>query len=78
MYLSGVSIDVNQELWVLKFPAATFGSLVRVMLHFTSSLVKSRPECHCTPLRRDNLICLRSLLVSQLSASMGCGSSLSL
>src|SRR5689334_4845367 len=43
------------------------------MLYFTSSLVNSRPEWNCTPLRRFTLICLASLLTSQLSASMGCG-----
>src|SRR5258708_2626702 len=47
------------------------------MLYLTSSLVNSRPLCHTTPLRRLSLIDLKSLLTSHVSASCGCGCSLS-
>jgi hypothetical protein len=58
VYLSGVSIVVNHWAWFAYWPDPVFGSFARVMEHFTSSLVNSRPLCHWTALRRLNLICL--------------------
>src|SRR3954447_5414166 len=55
-----------------------FGSLTRIRFHLTSSLVNSRPECHCTPLRRLSLYCVASPLISHDSARRGWISSLSL
>ena len=73
VYLSGVSMLVNQRAWLANCPAPTFGSRTRRMLYLTSSLVNSRPVWNWTPLRRFSLICLKSVLTSQLSASIGCG-----
>ena len=56
--LSGVSMVVNQLLWVAKSPYPAFGSWARIKFHFTSSLVKSRPVCHVTPLRRLSWTCV--------------------
>ena len=73
VYLSGVSMLVHQLLptaavWA---KALRLGSRTRSMLYFTSSLVNSRPSWNSTPLRRLSLICLLSLLRSQLSARRG-------
>src|SRR5215471_16540353 len=51
----------------------SFVSSGRARLATTSSLVISRPEWNCTPLRRWIVNCLPSGVCSQLSASCGCG-----
>jgi hypothetical protein len=73
VYLSGRSMLVNQLLAFTKKPEPTLGSRTWRKFHFTSSLVNSRPVWNWTPLRRLSLICVRSALRSQLSASIGCG-----
>ena len=57
VYLSGVSM-VSYQLLNGRSGEATAGSRTRSTFHLTSSLVNSRPECHCTPFRRLNLTCL--------------------
>src|SRR5215471_13592518 len=78
VFLSGVSMDVNQLLWFLKPTEGLFGSRTRRRFHLTSSLVNSRPVCQVTPLRRLNLYCVAFALTSQDSARRGWISSLSL
>src|SRR5687768_7552673 len=73
VFLSGVSMELNQLLWPTSAPEAIFGLRTHSIFHLTSSLVNSRPECQVTPLRRFSLICRESELTSQLSASIGCG-----
>src|SRR5579864_7968181 len=73
VYLSGVSMPVNQLLKPARMPEPTVDSRRRRTVYFTSSLVSSRPEWYWTPLRRLSLNCLKSVLISQLSASIGCG-----
>src|SRR5437016_14447620 len=77
VYLSGVSMPVNQALCGARVPASpvSFGSRTRSRLYLTSSLVNSRPLWNGTPLRRLNLNVLLSELASQLSANTGWGCS---
>jgi len=62
VYLSGVS-KVHCLAWTAKF-AVPCGLSTCSMFQAMSALVNSRPVWNCTPLRRLNLICLRSLLAS--------------
>src|SRR5258708_7144993 len=58
VFLSGVSMVVNQLLQVTYDPEPTLGSRTRRIFHLTSSLVRSRPVWNWTPLRRLNLTCV--------------------
>src|SRR5260370_22705268 len=74
VFLSGVSNELNQLLWLTNAPAPTLGSRTRRKLYLTSSLVNSRPPWKVTPSRRLTLIGLETLLMPQHSPTLGCGS----
>src|SRR5258708_32812633 len=68
VYLSGVSIEVHH----LASSSWVFGrSRARSLLNFTALESNSAPLWNSTPLRRLNLIDMKSEEMSQLSASMG-------
>src|SRR3954462_15280234 len=77
VYLSGTSTVVHHLLCFSIWPLKLLPPWTRRRLYSTSALVNSRPEWYWTPFRRLNLICLESLLKSQLSASIGCGTNVS-
>src|SRR5215831_16351782 len=70
VYLSGVSIEVHHlasSSWVLG------RSRARSLLNFTAFESSSAPLWNITPLRRLNLIDMKSEEMSQLSANIGWG-----
>ena len=70
VYLSGVSMVGNHFDWS-ELTVADLGILDPLDVYLTSSLVNSRPVWNCHPLAQIELDLLASLLMSQLSASIG-------